>query len=80
MSGPFDEPLTNEQGARLLAHVMTADTRWFKVSMALLDFGRRNVPETRDSHNPIKWLAAEIGLWMDVRQTAKTNRKFDRHE
>lgn len=66
------------EGERLLAHIMTADTRWFKVSVALLEFGRHKVPEHRDSYNPIKWLAAEIGLWMDDRQTKKTNRRLNK--
>lgn len=63
---------------RLLAHIMNADTRWFKVSAALLNFGRHNVPEERDSRNPIKWLAAQLGAWMDQRQVESTNRRFDK--
>ena len=65
---------------RLLAHVMAADTRWFKVSFALLKFGRHNVPEERDSHNPVKWAAAQLGAWMDEEQRKHTNRRFDREE
>lgn len=73
-------PLDQERAERLLAHIMTADTRWFKISLALLNFGRRGVPDHRDSYNPIKWAAAEIGLWMDTRQIKATNREFDRRK
>lgn len=63
---------------RLLAHVRTANTRWFKVGAWLLRAGLHNVPETRDSYNPVKWLMAQIGCWMSDVQTKQVNRRYDK--
>lgn len=65
------------QAHRLLAHLKTTNTRWFKVSKVLLEIAIWRVPEHRDSYNPVQRLAGWIGGWMDDVQTKRTNRKFD---
>jgi hypothetical protein len=76
----YEYPMDEISGGRLLAHIMATDTRWFRVSAALLNFGRNGVPETRDSYNPVKWLAAQAGAWMSDRQIRSTNRRYDREQ
>lgn len=61
---------------RFLAQIQAANTRWFKISSALIEFGLRNVPEHRESYNPIKWILAEIGCRMSDMQTNRINRRF----
>ena len=65
------------EAERLLAHVRTADTRWFKASGWLLDIGLHKVPEGESSRNPIKWLIAEVGYRMADAQTRAVNRRMD---
>ena len=67
----------HEKAQRLLAHIFAPETRWSRLSGRLLDFGRRGVPEHRDSRNPIKWLAGEVGTWMSDVRTRRINRRFD---
>lgn len=66
----------NTPEQRLMAHIQSTDTRWFKVSSKLLNFGLRNVPEYRDSWNPIKRLASEIGSRMAEMQFKRINRNL----
>jgi len=76
--GPSAEEIQQDRirGQRLLAHIDAGQTRWGKVSTALLEFARKGVPEHRDSYNPVRRLAGDIGVWMDDRQTRKINERY----
>ena len=63
---------------RLLCHIATVTTRWFKVSSWLLEFGRKGVPDNRDSYNPVRWIAAQVGSWMSDRQSRYINKLYDK--
>lgn len=65
------------EAERLLAHVLSANTRWFKVSAWLIEFGLRNVPDGQSSRNPAKWVIAEVGCRMGDAQRKRVNRRLD---
>ncbi len=69
----------NPDGALMLCHIAVARTRWFRISGWLLETGRRNVPQHRDSHNPLKWAIAQIGCLMGDMQTMSINRQYKRN-
>lgn len=73
--------LTPDQLAahRLLWHLHATEDRWFKISHALLCFGRWRVPEHREPRNPVQWVAVKIGVWMDAVQERAINDLFDEH-
>lgn len=69
---------TSEQ--RLLAHIYAARTRWSRVSKRLLDFGLRGVPLHRTSRNPVKWIAAQTGMYMSEFQTRRITQQLEKEE
>lgn len=68
------EDLTAHQARVLWLMCKRIDKPWNRLSLWLLNVGRHNVPETRDSRNPIKWAMAEVGLWMTDREIARCHR------
>ena len=70
--------LSDAELDRLLAHVATVDTAWFRLASWLVDVGRRGCPEDRDSRNPAKWLLAELGSRMADAQHEAVNRRLAR--
>ena len=68
----------DERARRLLAHIFAPETRWSRLSSRLLAFGRRGVPDDRESRNPIKWVAAELGCQLQEARTRRINRAYDR--
>lgn len=66
-----DEAFPREDMEILWASIEMCDTPLWRLQAALLAFGRYNVPETRDSYNPIKRAAAVVGCRIQDRLLAQ---------